>query len=279
MSGSNDARRDQLLVAAAFCVAILAAAAFVVEYVRRAQTQWEGVFLATAFASFGAGLVWWAHRLLNLPDSVDHRHRLPSKPAERHEVVEAVEADGMLERRPALRRMMLAAGAALAAAAIVPFRSLGPRPRRSTPWREGVRLVDERGQAVNVADVPVDSLVTVFPEGHLELADAPTLLMRVDPRFIAAATGREKWSPEGLLAFSKICTHAGCPVGLYQAQSMTLLCPCHQSVFDVTRGATPTSGPAGAPLPQLPLRITDDGQIVAAGEFSAPVGPPSWSTP
>jgi ubiquinol-cytochrome c reductase iron-sulfur subunit len=85
--------------------------------------------------------------------------------------------------------------------------------------------------------------------------------------------------PEGLIAVSKVCTHAGCPVGLYQATTHQLLCPCHQSAFDVLDGAKPVFGPAAAPLPQLPLEIDADGHVRSRGDFVAPIGPAWWSRP
>jgi ubiquinol-cytochrome c reductase iron-sulfur subunit len=100
-------------------------------------------------------------------------------------------------------------------------------------------------------------VTTVFPEGHEE--------------------GRSDWAPEGCLAYSKICTHAGCPVGLYRAEAGELLCPCHQSTFDVYTGAVPVFGPAARPLPQLPLDVNEEGYLVAQGDFSAPVGPSFWN--
>src|SRR5690606_34527166 len=96
-------------------------------------------------------------------------------------------------------------------------------------------------------------------------------------RDFQAAEGREGWTPEHYIAYSKVCTHVGCPVGLYEADLGTLLCPCHQSTFDVYDAAKPVFGPAAKPLPQLPLEIDDDGVIVATGPFSDPVGPGFWN--
>ena len=165
-------------------------------------------------------------------------------------------------------------------AALFPIRSLGPRAGRAlleTPWRAGLRLVTDDGTPVRAEDVPLDGLVTVFPEGHAGSADGQAVLVRVKPGLLHPAPGRESWSPDGLIAYSKVCTHAGCPVGLYQSKDHTLLCPCHQSAFDVLDGAKPVSGPAAVKLPQLPLRLDADGYLRARGDFSAPVGPAFWS--
>jgi ubiquinol-cytochrome c reductase iron-sulfur subunit len=81
------------------------------------------------------------------------------------------------------------------------------------------------------------------------------------------------------LAFSRICTHAGCPVGLYQSETHLLLCPCHQSTFNVLQSAVPTGGPATRSLPQLPLYVDSDGTLRASGGFSEPPGPGFWGMP
>ncbi len=125
-------------------------------------------------------------------------------------------------------------------------------------------------------DIELDSLVTVFPEGDAGSAQSQTLLIRVPPDVLRLDPARADWAPGGFVAFSKICTHAGCPVGLYRAQERQLICPCHQSTFDVVTGAQPVYGPAARPLPQLPIRMEADGTFVAVGDFSEPVGPSFW---
>jgi ubiquinol-cytochrome c reductase iron-sulfur subunit len=100
--------------------------------------------------------------------------------------------------------------------------------------------------------------------------------MRVEPGLIVPLPGRETWTPDGYVVYSKICTHAGCPVGLYQRETQQLLCPCHQSSFDVLHHAKPVFGPAAAPLPQLPIELGADGFLRATGDFSEPVGPSFW---
>ncbi len=138
-------------------------------------------------------------------------------------------------------------------------------------------MVNESGEVVRAADVPDDGLLTVFPEGAVGAADAQTVLVRVDAALLHLPPGRESWAPDGLLAYSKVCSHAGCPVGLYEADRHELLCPCHQSSFDVLRGALPVAGPAAWSLPQLALVVDADGSLRATGDFSAPVGPGWWS--
>ena len=140
-----------------------------------------------------------------------------------------------------------------------------------------MRLVNEEGEPVFSDDIPVDGVVTVWPEGDARAPDSPTLLIRTRAdQEMKPLPGREDWTPENLVAYSKLCTHTGCPVGLYQAEEGLLLCPCHQSTFDVLAGATPIFGPAARPLPQLPLAVDENGSIIATGDFSDPVGPGFW---
>jgi len=120
-------------------------------------------------------------------------------------------------------------------------------------------------------------LVTVFPDGHPGSADGQVVLVRIPLRDVDLPAGRRTWSVDGLLAYSKVCTHAGCPVGLFEAEQGTLLCPCHQSAFDVRTGATPVFGPAARALPQLPIEIDDDGFLVAQSDFHEPIGPTYWN--
>ena len=185
----------------------------------------------------------------------------------------------MLHRRTVLRRSLVTAVAALGVAALFPLRSLGPRPGRSllrTAWRGGTRVVTLDGEPVRADAVPLGGLLTVFPEGDTGSADAQAVVVRVEPRLLRLPPDRASWAVDGIVAFSKVCTHAGCPVGLYEADRHELLCPCHQSAFAVLVGAKPVSGPAAWPLPQLPLSVDAEGVLRADGDFSAPVGPGWW---
>ena len=178
--------------------------------------------------------------------------------------------------------MLGAAAAALGAAAVFPIRSLGPSPGKTlerTSWKAGARVVDEEGRVVRAEGVPIGSLITVFPEGHVDEADSQTVLVKVEHGKIKHLPGREDWAPEDLIAYSKLCTHAACPVGLYQVDTHQLLCPYHQSAVDVLDGAKPVFGPAKRPLPQLPLEIGPDGVLQARGDFPVPVGPAYWNYP
>ena len=271
-------RRWEWAVFVAFCITAASGIALGVVYWQGGQTQAEGTLLGVAFASLGWGLIVWANKLLHQGTFAEARHPLGASASAREEVAESFDRDDVLERRALLWRGLALAAGALGFAALFPLRSLGPRPSglTRTPWRDGTRAVTADGKPVHVDNVPEGSLVTVFPEGHLDSADGQAVLVRVPPGLLKVRKGRETWSPRGLIAYSKVCTHAGCPVGLYQAQIQQLLCPCHQSAFDVLDGAKPVFGPAAAPLPQLPLRVDADGTVRAAGDFPDPVGPGFW---
>jgi ubiquinol-cytochrome c reductase iron-sulfur subunit len=162
------------------------------------------------------------------------------------------------------------------------LRSLGPKPGTTfdrTNWKAGIRLVDINGRPIHRADLEFGGYMTVFPEGYSSLEDQAvdqTMLIRPRSRPFVTKPGRETWTPDEYVAYSKVCTHAGCPVGLYQEQLYQLLCPCHQSLFDVLQGAIPVFGPAPRPLPQLPLRIDAEGFIVAQSGYHEPIGPGFW---
>jgi ubiquinol-cytochrome c reductase iron-sulfur subunit len=274
--------RAETTAAVLFGCSTVAAIVLAVVYWRGGQPQLEGVCLAVVTGGIGAGIVVWAKGAM--PDDVvtEERGRLASS----DEDVAAFTADfqagaGGIGRRRILVAMAGAAAAALGAALLFPIRSLGPRPGRDlkrTPYQGGgMRVVTEDGVPVRADDLPLDGVITVWPEGHTDAADAPTLLIRTRPdQEFRPRQGREDWTVEGVVAYSKLCTHVGCPVGLYQAASGLLLCPCHQSTFNVLDGARPVFGPAARSLPQLPLGQDKDGFLVARGDFDSPVGPGFW---
>ena len=272
-------RRAERQISALFLLSSVSAIALAIVYLRGGQPQLEGLFLGIALGGVACGLVIWGNRLLPQGPFVDNRHELSSDEAEVEAAEDDLDQGGSLTRRKMLVRTLGLAVGGLGLAALFPIRSLGPRPGRSlshTPWRDGLRLITEDGRLVRAEDVPEEGIVTVFPEGDPGSADGQAVLIRVAPGLLVAKPGREDWTPRDIVAYSKICTHAGCPVGLYQAASHQLLCPCHQSTFDVLHHAKPQIGPAAAPLPQLPLRIDAEGFLVARGDFSDPVGPSFW---
>jgi ubiquinol-cytochrome c reductase iron-sulfur subunit len=265
-------RRTELVASGAFLVAAAAGVALLALYVAGGQTQLEGILLTVCLAGLGSGIVLVARHLTPSEEVTEARESLATPP-------EAAAAIAPISRRALLIRSLAAGLAGLAAALAVPVLSLGPAPGdtlRHTSWRRGTRLVGEDGQPVRAASLDVDSVATVFPEGNLEDASAPALLIRVPEGSLLLPPDRLAGAPGGYVAYSKVCTHAGCPVGLYRAADRRLICPCHQSTFDVLDGAQPTFGPAARPLPQLPIAQAEDGTFIALDDFSEPVGPSFW---
>jgi ubiquinol-cytochrome c reductase iron-sulfur subunit len=282
-------KRAELVVAALLGAAALLFVAFGVALRARGDdTQLLGATLGAGLAALAAALVVAGKRIVPQEQLLEDRPKL-ERPDARPEVRQRLRSatDGVSRRR-LLGASAAAAGTAFAAAIAAPLTALGPAVGDSietTPWRRGRRLVDEDGTPLTVADVAVGSFVTAFPEGadKRELG-SPVVLVRDDPARLKLPPERRDWAPEGILAFSKICTHAGCAVALYRKPTYeptsappALACPCHYSVFDTRAGGTVEAGPAGRPLPQLPLQLGPNSELQAGGGFSGPIGPSWWS--
>jgi quinol---cytochrome c reductase iron-sulfur subunit len=277
-------RRASLVVAIAFGASTVAALGLFVVYIAGGQPQVEGALLFVALAGIGAGLMVWATRLMTGIGQVTQSRRYAPPPQEEKEAAAEAMAGGVEEmsRRRLLFRLLLGAAGALGLAAIFPIRSLGRAPGASlfrTEWRAGLRLVDVDGNLVTRDTLEVDSFTTVFPEDAVGSGDSQAVLIRVPSGSLQLPADRLAGAPDGYVAYSKICTHAGCALGLYLAQVYQLRCPCHQSTFDVLNGAQPVYGPAARALPQLPIEIDPDGTMRALGDFTAPVGPSFWELP
>ncbi len=246
------------------------------------QNALLGLTLGLALLFMGIGVVSWGKKLMPHEVAVQEREPHSSSPEEQAEAAEifnAGVAGSGIARRKLLRRSLMTAGGALALPALAPLRSLGPRPNSqlyTTPWAAGVRLVDDSNVAVRLGDIEVGGFITVFPENHVDDALAPAQLFRLPPGVNHPAPGRENWAYQDHVVYSKLCTHLGCPVGLYEQQTHHLLCPCHQSLFDVPHGCQVLFGPASRPLPQLALGVDANGYFVARSGFNAPVGPGFW---
>ncbi|HEY2335309.1 MAG TPA: Rieske 2Fe-2S domain-containing protein [Solirubrobacterales bacterium] len=287
--------RAEGAVAALLFGAGLAGFAFVLVYAfDGADTQLLGVAIALALGLIGAALILAAGRVLPQEQAEEERPRfaVPAEGEERRRDEEVERAglavreglDGVTRRR-LLGSAGAAAGLGLGAAALTPLASLGPHVGKlleESPWREGTALVEENGLPVRAGELEVGSFLTAFAAGadKRDLA-AAVVVVRVEESALELPPERRDWAPQGLLAFSKICTHAQCAVSLFRyplyperSPGPALVCPCHYSTFDVLSGGNRVFGPAVRPLPQLPLRI-EAGRLVAAGELSGPVGA-SW---
>ncbi|MGH8974523.1 MAG: Rieske 2Fe-2S domain-containing protein, partial [Acidimicrobiia bacterium] len=241
----------------------------------------EGALLGISLGGIGIAVLLWARHLFPDEEVVAERPPLESRPEDVRAFTASFEAgERSFARRRFLTRLLGTSLGALGLAALFPIRSLGPSPGRAlfrTAWRKGSRLVTEDGRFVRPGDLDVGGVLTVFPDGHTEAEDSATVLIRVEPELLELPPERAGWAPEGMVAYSKICTHVACPVGLYQETEHRLLCPCHQSTFEVLHAARPVFGPATRPLPQLPLAIDDEGFLVARSDYPEPIGPAFWN--
>ena len=262
-------------------ITLVGAIGFAVSFVRDASTQWLGGFLAAALLGIGLALAYWGRDLVG-DDVISGPYPVPHEDAEGRAALGNALDDSVqvITRRHFLTKMLVFAGGVFALSQVVLLGALGPRPKnslRTTSWRAGSRLVTFDGVAVTRDTLAAGTFLVAFPEGHLDSADSQITLLRIggDPRFKTLA-GRETWSPEGYVAYSRVCTHAGCPVAQYEDEAKVIVCPCHQSTFDLMNGAQPVAGPAGRPLPQLPLAIDAQGRLMAQSDFTVPIGPGFW---
>ena len=247
-----------------------------------------GVGLFLSLFGIGAGAVHWAKTLMPDHEQIEQRHILSGSPEEQAEAVQILRTgidDAGIGRRPLIRNTLIGALALAPLPAIVLLKDTGPNPEgvlADTLWAPGTRLVtDPTGVPVRADELPIGSVVHVQPEGieeadHFldEKAKAAVLVIRLEEEELS-----EEMRPgafAGIVAYSKICTHMGCPVALYEQNTHHLLCPCHQSTFDVTQDCKVIFGPAGRPLPQLPIAADEDGYLYATAGFSEPVGPSYW---
>jgi len=269
-------RQARIRIRIAFVLAALAGVAFAVCYAVDAGEQALGASIALAFAAIAYGLAVWGRLLMPAGGYVQSREPSLGRPREQMLLIqEATEEPSPVNRRSMLGLLGLAA-TTIGVALLFPLRSLYPPGQpspltelRRTPWRLGPRLVTTDGQPVRPSMVTAEATLTVLPEGDLEAGDAPAFVVRVP----GGGTG-----PDGaaIHAYSLLCTHAGCPVGLYDAKAARVLCPCHQSVFDLRAAAQPIAGPAARPLPALPLAVDAEGFLRATGDFTSPPGPGYW---
>lgn len=249
-----------------------------------------GLTLGLALFCIGAGAVHWARTLMSDEEHAAERHPISAEPEVKAQVL-ADFAQGAKEsgfgRRKLIRNTMFGALALVPLSGVVLLRDLGPLPGdklRHTLWSKGKVLINQNtNKPLRPEDVPVGSLTFAMPEGleenqerfQKEIAKAALMIIRLEPNDIKDKRERD-WAHEGIVAFSKICTHVGCPISLYEQQTHHVLCPCHQSTFDLSDGARVIFGPAGHALPQLRISVNEEGNLIALGDFTEPVGPSFW---
>ncbi len=278
--------RAERAIALSLALGVLGIAGFGACYWVNAKPWTLGATLGAGFFFLGAGLVAWGKYLMPRGPFVESRHEFASPAADRAAVAAAIvqRGGGTIKRRKMLGGLLGGGLGVFGVVAVFPLlRSMGPLPKGTlfhTDWRKGSYLVDQTGRRVEVGDLAVGSIMTVFPEGAQDTdrgqAVDQTVLIRISNEDFVTQKGRESWAPRGYVAYSKLCTHLGCPVGLYEQQLQLLVCPCHQSMFDVNKAAIPTFGPAPRALPQLPLYVDASGYLRAQSDYNQPVGPGFW---
>lgn len=290
------------LLALAFCVAYYAIPEDAVVFGWFAHNLALGATLGLSLLLIGIGAIQWAKKLMDDHEVVELRHPTASSAEDRETALASLSAgatESGIGRRPMIRNSLLGALAVLGLPAVVLLTDLGPisavERLSRTVWRRGMRVVnDVSGVPIRPAEVKPGGLINgepavLVPTGDEELdkelgvlhgaellqekAKAAVILVRMRPEEIQPTPGRENWSVDGILCYSKICTHVGCPISLYEQQTHNVLCPCHQSTFDLANGAEVIFGPAARPLPQLELGLDDEGYLIAMGDFESVVGP------
>ncbi|MCX4848465.1 ubiquinol-cytochrome c reductase iron-sulfur subunit [Streptomyces sp. NBC_00893] len=299
------AKRSERAVAFMFTLSMLATVGFIASYVifpvDKIVYIWPfghvsalnfslGLTLGVALFAIGAGAVHWARTLMSDVEVADDRHAIEAEPEVKAKVMADFAAgaeESGFGRRKLIRNTMFGALALVPLSGVVLLRDLGPLPEkklRNTLWAKGKQLINMNTmEPLRPEDVAVGSLTFAMPEGLTEeaedfqnqIAKAALMIIRIEPDNIKDQRER-KWAHEGIVAFSKICTHVGCPISLYEQQTHHVLCPCHQSTFDLSDGARVIFGPAGHALPQLRIGVNSEGNLEALGDFEEPVGPAFW---
>ncbi|MBV9204917.1 MAG: Rieske (2Fe-2S) protein [Actinobacteria bacterium] len=301
----RSASRAEKVVAACFVIAFLAGCAFIVAYVQLGVFSVDrtlrsnlalGTSLSIALLALGFGALIWVRWLMPNVETVEERHELRSAPKDRaafEEYFKEGAATSQFVKRPLVRRTLMLGTVPLLAAPIMLLRDLGPLPKtslRHTVWSPGRRLlVYGTNQPITPAEFNVPgSMITIVPDGYQDdldaLAKAAVIIIKFRPDELNIPTqynggtlvSTMNWTVENIVAYSKICTHVGCPVALYEQTTHHILCPCHQSTFDASTGAPVIFGPAARPLPQLPMTTDAQGYLVARSDFTQPVGPSFW---
>jgi ubiquinol-cytochrome c reductase iron-sulfur subunit len=286
----------QAVAAIALVIGFLGFIGFGVAYWVVASTQWEAITLGIGLLALGFGVTAWGKYLMPQGPFVEERHEFHSTDDEREAMTAAITQRGgmVVKRRKLLGGLFALGSTAMGVVLLFPLlRSLGPKPAKSedtsgstadslytTNWKKGSQLVTVDGRPVTVRDLDVGGVLTVFPRGFAGNSPDQVILIRLAKQLQPLTPpGKTDWGVAGYVAYSKMCTHLGCPVGLYQEETQQLVCPCHQSIFNVLAGAVPEFGPAPRPLPQLPITADAGGQLVAQGGFDQAVGPGFWERP
>ena len=273
-----------------------------------ASTVALGLALGFALLFIGIGIIQWARKLMGDHEIMEMRHPAASSAEDRKETLAALalgaEESG-IARRPLVRNTLLGSLGFLGLPLVILLRDLGPSNAevadaeagtglQHTIWKKGMRLVrDVIGTPIKASELEIGDLVNAAPEAlfpteengypeiegvalNVQKAKGAIILVKMEPDEIKSAKGRENWTVDGLICYSKICTHVGCPISLYERTTHHVLCPCHQSTFDLADSARVIFGPAHRSLPQLPLAVDAEGYLIAQSDFDEPVGASYW---
>jgi ubiquinol-cytochrome c reductase iron-sulfur subunit len=306
-------KRAERQIAGMFALSMVCAFLFVVAYFTLeigdnfdtfiglgASTVALGLALGGALLFIGIGIIQWARKLMGDHEISELRHPAASSEDDRTATLEALALGGEesgIGRRPLVRNTLIGSVALLGLPAVVLLRDLGPAPEdklASTIWEKGMRVVrDVVGTPIKASELEIGDLVNAAPEAlfpteengypeiegvelQVEKAKGAIIVVKMEPGDIVPVPGRENWTVNGIICYSKICTHVGCPISLYERTTHHVLCPCHQSTFDLADGAKVIFGPAHRPLPQLPLAVDEEGYLIAQSDFTEPIGASYW---
>ena len=309
------ARRAERQVASMFLLSVVFVILFVVAYVGidksttiyipvmgtvGASQVALGFCLGAAILLIGTGAIQWAKKLMPDVEVVQQRHLMESPQSAADEAAanyERGKEESGFARFRMIRRTLIAALALFPIPLVIMLRDLWvPTPEEegkspaeilsTTIWRADSRIVsDGTYRPVRPEDLPVGGLISAVPEDLTEIEEiqgnlnargkAAIILIRMEPDEIRSQQG-EGWDYQGILAYSKICTHVGCPIALYEQRTHHLLCPCHQSTFDLADSGNVVFGPAARRMPQLPIGVDAEGYLVATSDFAEPVGASFW---
>ena len=266
-SQANDA-----LVVGSAIIAALAAIGFAVGLALHTSIVVYGSALAIGLLALCFGVRRYFADQYPDVEAVEPRH-VDQEPDDPREPISDVQP---MERRSLMRRALIGASGIFGLSLLAPVPSLGPAPSAAltrTAWRRGTRLVTTEGAPIRAESVAAGGISTVWPDGAVNNEISAVIVVRLRSSMFEAPTNPDWVVNDELVAYSKVCTHAGCPVGLFRERDNALFCPCHQSTFDAVHGATPTFGPAARALPQLPLGVDQEGFLIALGDFTQQVGP------
>jgi ubiquinol-cytochrome c reductase iron-sulfur subunit len=261
-----------------------------------------GFTMGMAILLIGAGAIQWAKKLMPDVEVVQQRHDQLSPAGATREAAANYERgkdESGFARFTLIRRTLIGALVLFPIPLVVMLRDMWvPTPVEveedlspaeilsTTIWTAGSRIVSDGTYGpVKPEDLPVGGLISAIPEDLREVEEeegnlnargkAAIILVRMEPGQIRAQQG-DGWDYQGILAYSKICTHVGCPIALYEQRTHHLLCPCHQSTFDLADAGNVVFGPAARRMPQLPIGVDEEGYLVAMSDFAEPVGPSFW---